>query len=76
MEDDLRWWVGKLGLDKDLDDAVLVRVEPFITFGDVVDADSVGDDQLDRVNLSRNQVVVENLFPVLVHRCLSLASLA
>ena len=56
-------WRRSLGLDKDFDDAKLSLVKRVVQFGHVFERNPMSDHER-RVELSGDDVVVENLSPV------------
>ena len=56
-------WRGSLGLDKDFNDAEFTLVKRVVQFGHIFERNPMGDHER-RVELSRDDVVVENLAPI------------
>jgi len=56
-------WRRSLGLDEDFDDAKLALVKHVVQFGHVFERNPMGDHE-PRVELSGDDVIVENLAPV------------
>ena len=65
LEQPGRRWRGSLGLDEDFDDAESTLVKRVVQFGHIFERNPMGGHER-RVELSRDDVVVEDLVPVQV----------
>lgn len=69
---DLRRWVREFRFDKQFDYSIFVLVKLLVILCHVVNFDAVCYDQVDWVDYSRNQVIVQDFFPILMDRSLPL----